>query len=217
MQLINNQTKGDLKMNKMELRVACKQAGIKNYGKMTNEQMTKALAQKEKETYNVNSNQLGETEMKNEVQEIVNQAPEQELGKVESPATPTAEKEAEKLAKAEAKAKAKLEKQAAALEAAERKKAEKEAKAEAKAKAKAEAEAKKVLAKMPEQNGIRRPKPETLCGQVWQVCDSLSEKIGKPVSIKAVLEACPEDFNVNNIRTEYARWKKFNGITGKVD
>jgi hypothetical protein len=136
----------------------------------------------------------------------------------------TKKAEADKL-KAQKKADADKAK-ADAKAAVEAKKAEKEqAKADAKAKKEAEAKAKaeaKAAAKppkvqMPESNGVRRPKPEGMCGKAWAAMDELSRNLGQPVPI-ATLIAHTNTLGLNegNVRAEYARWRKFNGVTGRV-
>lgn len=111
--------------------------------------------------------------------------------------------------------------------AAAQKQAEKEAKAAAAAEAKAakaakeqaklDAKAAKEASRQPEQNGIRRPGPDGLCGQVWTLADSLSASLGQAVPIANLLEAgVAQGLNPSNIRTEYARWKKFHGLTGRI-
>lgn len=160
----------------------------------------------------------------------------------EQKAAAAATKAAEKQAKAEAAAKAKQEKADAAAAAKAAKQAEKDAKAaekeakkaeaEAAAAAKvAEAEAKKAAKlqaiedakaakeanRQPEQNGIRRPGPNGLCGRVWGLADKLSADLNQPVPVADLLVAGEaEGLNTANIRTEYARWKKFHGISGRV-
>ena len=124
-----------------------------------------------------------------------------------------AAKAARDAAKAEEKAKKEAEKQAAK----EAKEAEKAAKAQEKIDAAAAAKAAKEANKMPEANGVRRPKPETLCGQAWAVFDEVSAKNGAPASIKESLEiAKARGLNEGNVRVEYARWRKFFGITGRI-
>lgn len=139
-----------------------------------------------------------------------------------------AEKAAAAARKAEEKAAAKAARDAAKAEEkaakAAAKEAEKAAKEAEKAKAKAEKEAAKEAAKaakqkekMPESNGVRRPKPETLCGQAWAIFDEVSAKNGSPASIKECLEiAKARNLNEGNVRVEYARWRKFYGITGRI-
>jgi len=126
-------------------------------------------------------------------------------------ATKAAQREAEKVAKAEAREAAKAAKKAEA----EAKKAAKEAEKAEKAAAKAAA---KEANKMPEQNGVRRPKPGTKCGQVWELADAMSAEQGSPVAITDLLEH-PQalEMNANNVRCEYAAWKKFYGITGRIE
>lgn len=72
-------------------------------------------------------------------------------------------------------------------------------------------------AQQPEQNGIRRPKPDTLCGKAWAIFDSVSAKNGAPASIGEAMELAKDDGqNEANVRAEYARWRKFHGITGRI-
>ena len=95
--------------------------------------------------------------------------------------------------------------------------AEKEAKAEAAEEAKKAKAAEREASRMPEQNGIRRPKPATKCGQVWQLADELSAKFGQPTPVKDLLVAVvAAGLNEGNAKAEYARWRKFNGVTGRV-
>ncbi len=139
---------------------------------------------------------------------------------------------AEKAAAAEAKAAAKAEKVAKAAEAKAQKAAEREAKkGEAKAakeaavaQKKADKEAKAAAVKaakeanrQPEQNGVRRPKPDGQCGKAWAIFDSVSQKNGAPASIaESLVIANSQGLNEGNVKAEYARWRKFNGVTGRV-
>lgn len=121
-------------------------------------------------------------------------------------------KAAKKAALAASKAAAK----AAKEELAARKKEEREAaKAEKLAKAQEMKEAKK--APREEQNGVVRPKTESLCGQAWTACDDASANRGQPASIHEVLEIANErGLNIGNVKVEYARWKKFHGLSGRI-
>lgn len=95
----------------------------------------------------------------------------------------------------------------------EERRLKKEQKEAEKAAKKAEREANR----MPQENGIRRPKPNTLSGQIWSRADTLSEQLGGPVSIKALVEDCQKFSIVEpTIRTQYAKWRKFYGITGRI-
>ena len=123
-------------------------------------------------------------------------------------------------AKAEADAKkaaAKAEKDAAALAA----KQAKEAAAAAKAKEKADAAAAQAAAKtkvvLPQQHGVTRPRPDGACGKVWALADSESARLQQPVTIAILIKAtAAAGLNDATTRTQYARWKTFNGLFGPV-
>lgn len=124
-----------------------------------------------------------------------------------------AKKEAAEAAKADKKAAVEAEK-AAKLQAVEDAKAAKEA---AKVQAKLDAKAAEDAQRQPEQNGVRRPGPDGLCGKVWGLADTLSAEMGQAVPIANLLKAGEEQgLNPSNIRTEYARWKKFHGLSGRI-
>lgn len=129
-----------------------------------------------------------------------------------------------KAGKALAKEKNRLQREAERKAKKEEKEAEKaQRKAEREAKAaqrKAEKEAKKAereANRMPEQNGVRRPKPDTKCGRVWALADKLSSELGQATPVKNLLEVAEaEGLNAGNVKAEYARWRKYYGITGRV-
>lgn len=126
-----------------------------------------------------------------------------------------AAKEAAAQAKADAKAAKEAEKAQKAADAA----AKKEALAKEKADKKAAAEAAKAAAKvkMPEQNGVRRPKTGGACGAAWALMDEMSSSLGQPVPAADVVKAGEaQGINSATIRTQYALWRKFHGITGRV-
>ncbi len=71
--------------------------------------------------------------------------------------------------------------------------------------------------RMPKQNDIRRPKPLTLCGRAWAIMDKVTADLEQPAPISVVLELAREqNLNEGNVRAEYARWRKFNNITGRI-
>ena len=132
-----------------------------------------------------------------------------------------AEKDAKAAEKAKKSAEAKAAKEAKADEAKAKKEADKAAKEAKKAAEKAAKEAAKAekaaVAKMPEQNGIRRPKPDTETGKVWGLADSISASLGQPTPIANLLAAGQaQGLNDSTIRTQYARWRAFHGITGRL-
>jgi hypothetical protein len=96
-----------------------------------------------------------------------------------------------------------------------KKAAEKEAAKAAKA---AEAEQNKAANKMPEQNGIRKPKPDSACGKAWSVFDAASAARGEPASISETLPiATGQGINEATVRTQYARWRKFHNVSGRIE
>lgn len=137
------------------------------------------------------------------------------------------EKTAEQIAAEQAEAQRKADEKSAEKKAAKeaqkaQEKADREAKKAAekaaKEQAKADAKAARESNRMPEQNGIRRPKPDTLCGKAWGIFDSVSQKNGAPASIGESMELAKADgLNEANVRAEYARWRKFHGITGRIE
>lgn len=135
--------------------------------------------------------------------------------KAKAAAEKAAKKEQEKAAKAAeveaAKAKKAAEKAAAAAKAEEDKKAK-----EAAAAAKKEEQAKaKEANKLPVQNGVTRPKDNTVTGSVWVAADAISFKKGSPAAVSEVLAALPGVADAT-VKTQYARWRKFFGVQGRV-
>lgn len=138
------------------------------------------------------------------------------VAKAAKAAERAAKKKAAEAEKAEKKKAAEAAK-AAKLKAVADAKAEKEAAKAAKEQAKLDAKVAKDSQRQPEQNGIRRPGPDGKCGQVWGLADTLSAELGQAVPIANLLKAGEEQgLNPNNIRTEYARWKKFHGLSGRI-
>ena len=138
--------------------------------------------------------------------------------KEQAKAEAKAKKEAEKAAKDAEKAQKAAEKAAAKEQAKAEREAAKAAKAEEVAKAKEAAKAAKEANRMPISNGIRRPKPETLCGQAWAIFDEVSAAKGSPSAIGECLPIAQErGLNPTNVRVEYARWRKFFGVTGRIE
>ena len=68
-----------------------------------------------------------------------------------------------------------------------------------------------------EQNGIKRPKPGTLCGKAWDIFDKVTKKHrGNPATIAESLEISKEaGLNEGNVRAEFGRWRKFSGFVTK--
>ena len=64
---------------------------------------------------------------------------------------------------------------------------------------------------------MRRPKPGTKTRAIWDLCDQLSTELQRPVAIAELRAAVPEGTNENMMRSQYAYWRKFFGITGRVE
>lgn len=86
-----------------------------------------------------------------------------------------------------------------------------------KAKAKEEAKLAKDANRQPMQNGIRRPGPNGLCGRGWTIMDQISKDKGAPAAAKEVKAATDAaGLHWGNIVGEYAKWRKFHGLTGRI-
>lgn len=125
-----------------------------------------------------------------------------------------AAKEAKKAADKLVREQAAEGKKAAKLAAAEAAKAAKVAKAAEKL---AIAEAAKTASAQPEQNGVKRPKAGSKCARVWEICDSISASMGQPAPVDTVLvNSATEGLHQTTTRCQYAHWKKFNGLAGRI-
>lgn len=73
-------------------------------------------------------------------------------------------------------------------------------------------------AKQLAQNGITRPAVGTTTGNVWAAADAISAGQGGHPATIAQVKDCKEMHNVNQhtIKTQYARWRSFNGIKGRI-
>lgn len=133
--------------------------------------------------------------------------------KAEAAAKKKADAEAAK-AKAAADRKAKADAKVAEKAAAKKKREDDKA---AKVKAAADKVAAKEAAKQPERNGIRRPNPDGKCGKAWALMDHMTTTKGAPVAIADLLIASGHSgMNPNMVRSNYAAWRKFNGVAGRV-
>ncbi len=114
-----------------------------------------------------------------------------------------------KIERAAAEEVRRAEKEARAVERAEAKAAKEQLKAKAKAA--------KEAARSTMQNGVRRPGEGTAGGKVWALADAISNEIGSPAPVATVLErGIAQGLNAGNIRAEYASWKKYYGLSGRI-
>lgn len=78
--------------------------------------------------------------------------------------------------------------------------------------------AERAAKKMPNQNGVTRPKPGTKCAAAWDIFDSISAKNRKPATIgEAMTLAKPKKLNDATVRTQYSRWRAFHGVKGRLE
>lgn len=74
---------------------------------------------------------------------------------------------------------------------------------------------------MPEQNGVRMPRPGTQSAKIWKLADQLTAKLRKkdPSAVTPIAPILDKMREVGvsdlNTRNQYSRWRKFNGITGR--
>lgn len=70
-------------------------------------------------------------------------------------------------------------------------------------------------------NGIARPRAGGTSARIWDISDSLSKlNLKNPqVAKRSDVLAAAENENINGATaaTQYGRWRRFNGITGRVD
>lgn len=80
------------------------------------------------------------------------------------------------------------------------------------------AKATKPKAEKVQQNGITRPGANTLCGRIWAAADEITDKQHGAVATIGALKEHPatHDANEHTIKTQYARWRAFNGISGRL-
>lgn len=143
-----------------------------------------------------------------------------EAAKQAAAAATLAQKEATAAARKAEKEGKKAEREATKVAKKEAEAAVKEAAKSAKAAAKAAKDAEKaasVTPAMPAQNGVTRPKSGTKCATVWDICDSTSNELRQPAPVENVMaRALAAGLQPATIRTQYAHWKKFNGLVGRI-
>lgn len=67
-----------------------------------------------------------------------------------------------------------------------------------------------------ERNGVKRPSAGTVCARVWLFAELLTQHMGTGMTLALLVSTATENgINEATARTQYARWRKFNGITGR--
>lgn len=66
-------------------------------------------------------------------------------------------------------------------------------------------------------HGITRPAPDTKCGLIWKTADDLTTENQATATISALkLHKSLVGINDHTLKTQYARWRAYNGISGRV-
>lgn len=67
-------------------------------------------------------------------------------------------------------------------------------------------------------NGITRPKADTLCGRIWHAADQITVQQGRPATVAELgVHPALNGVNAHTKKTQYARWRAFNGVSGRID
>lgn len=172
-------------MNKQELRQACKENGVKNYGKMNNDGMRAALveattpAQPAKASvFAAALGQVKPAKFEGKSTRVVD-------GKVVNNAPKIVEpKVREKKEKAPAPVVARVRNKGYTIE-----------------------------KDRPVENGVKRPSSDTVCGQVWAAFDNVGTDILRASMLNEIADA--NGWNRTNVSCEFYTWRRFNGISGR--
>lgn len=66
-------------------------------------------------------------------------------------------------------------------------------------------------------NNVTRPSAGTTCATVWDLCGEMTASKGSTVALSELVEeAIKRQINQFTARTQYARWRAFNGIKDRV-
>ena len=79
----------------------------------------------------------------------------------------------------------------------------------------AEKTGKSVEQNRPEQNGLKRPSAGSTCAIIWDTCDRITNETEHTCTSAELFNALL-GYNECTLRTQYARWRQFNGITGRL-
>ena len=79
----------------------------------------------------------------------------------------------------------------------------------------AEKTGKSVEQNRPEQNGLKRPSSGSTCAIIWDTCDRITSETEHTCTSAELFNAL-QGYNECTLRTQYARWRQFNGITGRL-
>lgn len=81
----------------------------------------------------------------------------------------------------------------------------------------AEVKVKPAKANKVQQNNVTRPAENTTCGKIWATADAISLATHGVCPIAALKEhADIKSINDHTVKTQYAKWRQFNGIVGRL-
>lgn len=64
-----------------------------------------------------------------------------------------------------------------------------------------------------QQNGVTRPRPNTITGRVWEIADEISNANAAPAERGAVMaQGLEEGIHRATISTQLGRWRKYHGL-----
>lgn len=172
-------------MNKQELRQACKEHGVKNYGKMNNDGMRDALVEATAPVQPVKASvfatalgQVRPAKFEGKSTRVVD-------GKVVNNAPKVVEpKVREKKEKAPAPIVPRVRNKGYTIE-----------------------------KDRPVQNGVKRPSEATVCGQVWVAFDKIGAEELRASMLNEIADN--NGWNRTNVSCEFYAWRRFNGIKGR--
>lgn len=71
--------------------------------------------------------------------------------------------------------------------------------------------------RQPKVNGVRKPADGSICGNVWLLIEAIGSALGQHAPVAYVLsEGLARGYDANTLKTQYARWKKYNGLDGEI-
>lgn len=66
-------------------------------------------------------------------------------------------------------------------------------------------------------NEVTRPKAGGTTARIWEICDEITERTGKPAVRKEVLaQAAKEKLKPGMAKSQYFSWRCFNGLKGRL-
>lgn len=74
----------------------------------------------------------------------------------------------------------------------------------------------KIEKNRPEQNGMKYPSAGTKTRVIWDLCDAMTKELGRPLKISELRERVAQGTNENMMKSQYSYWRKFHNITGRV-